>query len=180
MPKYNLHEEAAAFVRDAGGELVGRTRLQKVAYLSQLAGFENDFVFEYRHYGPFSADLADAMEIATGLRLAEEEEHATKWGGWYSIFKTNDSNPIDIPVDDLRVTFLKETTEIDAIELELAATAAFFFLENEKAPIDDFDPWEKTEKFKPEKATNGRLEKAKAAYTKLQKLTVLTPLPAIV
>ena len=180
MPKYNLHQKAAAFVRDAGGELVGRTRLQKVVYLSQLAGFEKDFDFEYRHYGPFSADLADAMEIATGLRLAKEEEHTTDWGGWYSIFKTGDLGLIDIPIDAQRVDFLVETSGIDAIELELAATAAFFFLENQKTPIDDFDPWKKTEKFKPEKSKNGKLAKAKIAYGKLQRLSLPVPLPAIV
>ena len=66
---YDLHEKAAALVRDAGGKLVGRTRLQKVAYLTQLAGFARDFPFEYRHYGPYSEELAEAMEIASGSTL---------------------------------------------------------------------------------------------------------------
>ena len=68
MMGYDLHVKAAAIVRDAGGRLVGRTRLQKVAYLTQLAGFAGDFPFEYRHYGPYSEDLAEAMEIAVGPR----------------------------------------------------------------------------------------------------------------
>ena len=36
------HKIAARIVQDAGGELVGRTRLQKVTYLAQLAGFGDD------------------------------------------------------------------------------------------------------------------------------------------
>ena len=49
---------------------MGRTRLQKVAYLTQLAGFAGDFPFEYRHYGPYSEELAEATEIAVGLKIA--------------------------------------------------------------------------------------------------------------
>src|SRR3546814_13860554 len=84
MSEYKLHQSAAALVRDAGGELVGRTRLQKVAYLTQLAGFADDFQFDYRHFGPFSEELAEAMEIAAGLRFVVEEERHTEWGGWDS------------------------------------------------------------------------------------------------
>ena len=36
---------AAEIVRDGGGRIVGRTRLQKVAYLLELAGFGGGFRF---------------------------------------------------------------------------------------------------------------------------------------
>jgi len=91
MRNYDLHRRAAEIVREAGGQLIGRTRLQKVTYLMQLAGFSDDFPFEYRHYGPFSEDLANAMEIASGMGLVAEEERRTDWGGWYSIYSV-DSN----------------------------------------------------------------------------------------
>jgi uncharacterized protein YwgA len=74
-------EVAARLVNEAGGQIVGRTRLQKVAYLTQLAGLGGDFAFEYRHYGPFSEDLASGMEIASGLGLVREEENRAVWGG---------------------------------------------------------------------------------------------------
>ena len=80
MSGYDLHEKAVSIVHDAGGELVGRTRLQKVAYLCQLAGFSADFPFEYRHFGPFSEELADAMQIAIGLKRVREDERRTNWG----------------------------------------------------------------------------------------------------
>ena len=85
---YDLHKKAARIVRDAGGRLVGRTRLQKVAYLSQLAGFTRDFPFEYRHYGPYSEELAEAMEIAVGLDIVQEDEKESASGAWYSIYST--------------------------------------------------------------------------------------------
>ena len=47
-----------AIVRDAGGEVTGRTRLQKIAYLLEVVGFGNGFQFSYKHYGPYSEGVA--------------------------------------------------------------------------------------------------------------------------
>src|SRR3546814_3903364 len=111
---YKLHQSAAALVRDAGGELVGRTRLQKVAYLTQLAGFADDFQFDYRHFGPFSEELAEAMEIAAGLRFVVEEERHTEWGGWYSIYKLNDDKIPRNSLDETRRAFVSAAAKIGA------------------------------------------------------------------
>jgi uncharacterized protein YwgA len=53
-------KKAAGLVRDAGGRIVGRTRLQKVAYLLTVTGLEEGFAFAYKHYGPYSEELATA------------------------------------------------------------------------------------------------------------------------
>jgi hypothetical protein len=164
-------------VRDAGGELVGRTRLQKVSYLTQLAGFPVGFEFEYRHYGPFSDDLASAMEIATGLGLVEEEEKRAEWGGRYSIYRSTDRTPPSI--DSSQVRFVTAAAQIGAIELELAATAAFLYADEGIGPDQSGDPWAETARRKPDKAGDGRLERAKAAYKRLQALATPEPLPPI-
>lgn len=156
----NPHLLAAEIVRDAGGELVGRTRLQKVAYLTKLAGFPSEFRFEYRHYGPFSDDLARGMEIAAALGNVREEEKQADWGGWYSIYRTQDA---PTPPTDLRADFVRRAAKIGAIELELAATAAFLAREEHVR-----DPWAETARRKPEKAAEGRLERARQAYAKLR------------
>src|ERR1700719_791889 len=116
------HLIAARVVRDAGGELVGRTRLQKVAYLTQLAGFSDELRFEYRHYGPFSDDLAHGMEIATAFGDVREDERQAEWGGWYSIYRADGAPE---PTGQLRANFVRRAAQIGAVELELAATAAF-------------------------------------------------------
>ena len=54
-------QAAARIVSDAGGSLIGRTRLQKIAYLLELSGTGAGFPFEYRHYGPYSEKLATAL-----------------------------------------------------------------------------------------------------------------------
>lgn len=165
-------ERAAEIVRDAGGRIVGRTRFQKVAYLLELAGFGGGFDFGYRHYGPYSQDLADAVRLARAFDLLHETEHPTTWGGWYSVFELK--GKLDRREDRDRSAFAERAAAIDAVELELAATAAYL------ASVEkSTDPWEETAELKPEKAAEGRLENAKRAYRDLLKLKTPKPLPSI-
>lgn len=168
MVACEAHVEAARFVREAGGNLVGRTRLQKVAYLTQLAGFGKVFPFSYRHYGPYSEELANGMEIARALGLVMESEQRADWGGRYSIYRTTDRTPP--AMDDARARFVAEAAKIGAIELELAATAAFLQADEKVSG----DPWEATAQLKPDKAAEGRLERAKRAYKTLRSV-IKTP-----
>ena len=74
----NLMEEAervSRIVQDAGGRLVGRTRLQKISYLLEVMGYGDGFSFAYKHYGPYSDQLTSAAKAATTLNLLSEEEH---------------------------------------------------------------------------------------------------------
>ena len=173
MAWHNAHLAAARLVDDAGGTLVGRTRLQKVAYLTQLAGFGDELDFEYRHYGPYSDELATGMEIAAGLGFVEEVEQRANWGGKYSIYRSMHRAPAVAPNPD-RARFVSAAAQVDALALELAATAAFLFVEEGVG-----DPWEETAKRKPEKAASGRLEGAKRAYAQLRQLSVPSALPDI-
>jgi uncharacterized protein YwgA len=54
--------DVPSLVLAAGGELVGKIRLQKVVYLLDQTGMESGFSYEYHHYGPFSEDLAEQVE----------------------------------------------------------------------------------------------------------------------
>lgn len=173
----DAHLRAARFVRDAGGALVGRTRLQKVAYLAKLAGFSGGFEFEYRHYGPFSDDLASGMEIATGLGLVHEEEKRAEWGGRYSIYRSTDRTPLSL--DSRQVRFVTAAAQIGAVELELAATAAFLYSDEGIGRGQSGDPWAETARRKPDKAGDGRLERARAAYRRLRALPTPEALPPI-
>lgn len=178
MAVRELHRSAAQIVRDAGGQLVGRTRLQKVAYLAQLAGYGEEFEFEYRHYGPYSEELARAMEIATGFGIVQEEERRADWGGRYSIYRYLDPGRSK-PANEGRAQFIKAAAQIGAIELELAATAAFLHASEGIGREIDGDPWSLMAQLKPEKAENGRLERAKAAYRSLLSIKTPVPLPTI-
>ena len=74
-------EKAADIIRHAGGQVVGKTRLQKMAYLLEMTGLGVGFPFEYRHYGPYSEELADGIASASFWDLISEEEHTANWGG---------------------------------------------------------------------------------------------------
>ncbi len=172
MPRKRDTEKVADIVRDAGGRIVGRTRLQKIGYLLELSGLGEGFSFEYRHYGPFSEELASAARDANALGLISEEEHRATWGGFYSIFTAPRAAPLG-NANHSRIRLVREAADASAIELELAATAAFLAKEGSR------DPWGDTRKFKPDKAQGGRLENAKVLYGRLQQIETPKPLPRI-
>lgn len=174
-PGLEPHLVAARLVDEAGGQLVGRTRLQKVACLAKLAGFLDTFQFEYRHYGPFSEGLAGSMEIASGLHFVEEKEERADWGGWYSIYRKTPTTPAGTDHD--RRVFITKAAEIGPILLELAATAAFL---HDTEGLEAEAAWAETARRKPDKADAGRLDMAKKAYKQLLALPTPRPLPAIV
>jgi len=163
--------QVAAIVRDAGGQIVGRTRLQKIAFVLEAAGLGSGFPFRYKHYGPYSEQLTAASQRARILGVMRETETVAAWGGVYSTFST--AIPPDSKVDPARFQLAQVMVDADAVELELAATALFLSYEN--AP----DPWGETEHRKPEKAANGRLERAKQLYQRLRSVPTPEPLPML-
>jgi uncharacterized protein YwgA len=163
--------KAAGIVRDADGRIVGRTRLQKIAYLLSATGLEDGFRFSYRHFGPFSEELASAIRNADLLGLVSETEQQTGWGGTYSIY-TSTLKPAQSG-SNARHRLAVEAASADAVELELAATAVFLAKEGY------VDPWGETARRKPDKAAEGRLDKAKALYRKLVAIETPQRLPEI-
>jgi len=165
-------QKAAEIVRDAGGRIVGRTKLQKVAYLLELSGLGTGFQFEYRHYGPYSEDLSGAIRLADAFELVKEEERQADWGGRYSVYTATER--AGARAQGPRAVFAEKAAQIGAVELELAATAAYL-----SAVEGEADPWEQTKWLKPEKATDQRLESAKRAYRQLRQVAVPKSLPDI-
>ena len=164
------YERVVQIVSDAGGRVVGRTKLQKIAFLLEATGLGDGFPFEYRHYGPYSEELSSAARTAKLLGVLDEKEIATPWGGFYSIYSVS----AGITENTARTQLAKIATGADAIELELAATAAFLASEGNN------NPWGETAKRKPEKATETRLTGAKELYRRLQQIKTPKRLPAIV
>lgn len=166
-----LATRIAAVVRDAGGRVVGRTKLQKLTYFLVAVGLEKDVPFLYKHYGPYSESLAGAAREAHLIGLMCEREDLAAWGGTYSIFTADGQPESDVPVPRLQLAQI--AAGADAVELELAATALFLFKEG------CADAWQETERRKPEKATNGRLEKARALYLRLSAIETPVRLPQL-
>jgi len=162
--------KVAAIVRDAGGCIVGRTRLQKIAYLLCSTGLEEGLSFAYKHYGPYSEELAIAAREASLLGLVSENEQTAAWGGTYSTYKVSEKSGAN--VDPARSKLTSMAAKANAVELELAATAVFL-------AKDYSDPWAETARRKPEKVGDGRLERAKELYCQLANIKAPVPLPPI-
>jgi uncharacterized protein YwgA len=158
-------EKVQGIIADAGGKIVGRTRLQKIAYLLEVAGVGDDFHFDYHHYGPYSEDLTRAASLAHQAEKICEEEKTTNWGGFYSIYTTEPS----AENNEIRQRLAKTAEKADAVVLELAATAAYFAKDGKS------DPWEETKMRKPDKAERGRLAEAKKLYGELRKISQKLP-----
>ena len=150
-------DEIVDIVACAGGELIGRTRLQKTVFLLSSMGLsERKFHFSYKHYGPFSDSLASMADIAQLFGGLEEVQQRSSWGGTYSVFRTKAKQRNGSSAARLQVIEISKNA--NAIDLELAATAAFLASEGCE------DPWAETASRKPEK--RDRIATAKALYKK--------------
>lgn len=160
-----------ATVVAVAGSLVGRTRLQKTVSLLEMAGLGYGFTFDYHRFGPFSEDLVVSTDRAVALNYVAEEERRANWGGRYSVFSAPHRANSDNATRDALINLAREA---DAVSLELAVTAAFLAREGA------INPWAEVEVRKPEKVSDGRLDKAKTLYQKFRQIPDLpNPLPAI-
>lgn len=163
----------ASIIRDAGGRVVGRTRLQKMAFILEASGLGSGFPFIYKHYGPYSEELSGASRTAAILGLLNETESPASWGGMFSIFEAN--IPPDPNVPEARRRITQETVNADAIELELAATALYLHF----ARIGAANVWAETARRKPDKSASGRLDRARALYERIRQIQTPAPLPQL-
>lgn len=158
-------DKVAHLLSLAGGRVVGRTRLQKLACLLEMAGEGVGFKFSYHHYGPYSEELAIGAKIAALLNQITETEKVNSWGGTYSVYELSSKEDA--------MPLAKRAVDADLIELELAVTAAFLRQQGEA------DPWGELVLRKPEKATSTRLQNAKRLYSELQQLDDQGRLPQL-
>ena len=158
-----------------GGEMVGRTRLQKEAYLLHRCGANLDLPFIYHHYGPYSFALVDGLIDARAEGRIEIEERLGSYGIRYAIFRSKGTSGVrdrlgDLPATSVR-SLLEKMQEVSDIVLELAATIVFLREDGGYG----YDAMEETKERKPLKATRDRMEQALMLLRKLgleQEVTV--------
>lgn len=165
----NKPERVRDIIQSAGGEIVGKTRLQKTVFILERAGYERNFSFTYHYYGPFSEDLSIAITDAIALGLIEEKVAQASWGGHYSIFSTDDNHQQSLPGKPL----IDICASANPVALELAATAIFLADENHD------DPWAEVVKRKPEKSNEAFLGQAKSLCAQLASLNTPNKIPSI-
>ena len=147
-----------------GGELVGRTRLQKQAYLLDRCGANFGLAFTYHHYGPYSFELAGGCADAEAERRIETEERPGRHGVPYAIFRSGGEGAAPDSLGALpagRARALLGTMQAASdIVLELAATIVFLRDEWPYYGKGKTDAVEETKARKSLKATEARIDEA--------------------
>lgn len=153
----NADDISVGLVALWGGELVGRTRLQKGAYLLHRCGANFDIPFVYYHYGPYSFDLAEGCLDAEFDGRIKIEERRGGHGIRYAIFKTvEEADGIGALSCREARGFVRKMKPCTDVVLELAATVVFLRDDGgypRNAVVE-------TKARKPLKATDERLGKA--------------------
>lgn len=153
----------ASLVRLSGGELVGKTRLQKIAYLLECLDLGADLKFDYHNYGPFSAELAFAADDAAAFGYLDSEERPGFHSVPYTVFKATLKAPVhEDENDEMRRSALLEMEKYSALVLELAATAVYL-----KRNGFGQNAWGELIRRKSSKASPTLVEKAKTLVTTL-------------
>lgn len=132
--------DVPSLVVAAGGEIVGKIRLQKVVYLLDQLGLNSGFSYEYFHYGPYSEDLAERVEddVVFGHLHADQRRRLSDGVPYIAYSATapgeGDKPEAHLPADRIR-TALAEMQRRSATVLELAATIHWL------AVIEDVPDW---------------------------------------
>jgi uncharacterized protein len=146
-------------------KLVGKTRLQKTFYLLNELGMNSGAEYSYHYYGPYSADVASAAEMATlFFNFDAEEKVSSKRGVSYTFYSSREERPAslgDLPSGEAQEALLAMGDVSDTV-LELAATMVF--LKKNGFPNNYLD---EVRARKPLKATDERLRSAQELVTKL-------------
>lgn len=149
-------DSVRAIVAASGGSIVGKTRLQKSAYLLEATDVGFGFDFSYHYYGPYSEELAIAATDAEALDLIRVRWEEAQTGLPYAVYEAGDSKGVgEDELSARRQEILNTLDRYDSISLELAATAHFL-----AANGFSQDPWAETRKRKSVKATPERLGRA--------------------
>ena len=147
-----------------GGELVGRTRLQKQTYLLDRCGAEFGLAFTYHHYGPYSFELAGGCADAEAEKRVETEERPGRHGVPYAIFRSGKGGAEPDRLGELSAgqarSLLGKMQGVSDIVLELAATIVFLRDEWPYYGKGKTDAVEETVARKSLKATEKRIEEA--------------------
>jgi uncharacterized protein len=119
--------DVPSLILAAGGELVGKIRLQKIVYLLDQMGLESGFSYEYHHYGPYSEDLAEQVEDDVIFGYLDSEQRRRQSDGVpYVVYRSRSAGQgeaLDRHLARERVErAVGEMQRRSATVLELAAT----------------------------------------------------------
>jgi uncharacterized protein len=158
--------DIATLIEAAGGEIVGKTRLQKLVYLLDQVGIPTGFSFSYHHYGPYSEELSDAVDDAIVFRDIKAEQRRRSDGVPYTVYRSLRAHPDErtkqILASDAATAAIRGSSHRSATVLELAATIHWL------TSVEGVPDWiSELRRRKGVKTEAGRAEKALALLKEL-------------
>src|SRR5579863_872303 len=140
-----------------GGEMIGKTRLQKTFFLLDQCGMNSGAEFDYHNFGPFSADVATAADDAEAEGRLSAELRPGFHAEPYTRYRTDASPKAFIGglSRERAAKKLKVMRGYSAIELEIAATIVYL-----RQNGYEHDAEGETRRRKPTKATKDRVDRA--------------------
>lgn len=166
-----LSDMLVEVVKINDNKMVTKIRLQKTLYflweMGLLSGVD-DPDFEYRHYGPFSEDLAFAADDAIAEEKLATETRFGHHSEPYTIFRTTEKRcaPLTTGEHAQIRTALHVFRRYTGMEMELASSV--HFLHRHGYPGDA--AVNETRIRKPLKATEARLERARKLLREIEEL----------
>jgi uncharacterized protein YwgA len=157
--------DVARLVYLNGGQLIGKTRLQKSAYFLETKGVGLGVDFNYHRFGPYSDELSSSTDDAQALQLLNVDWKASQAGTRYAVFTTAQAKFDESEYDRHRRQILDVLKKYSAVEVELAATADFL-----KRNGYANDPWAETRRRKASKVAEDRLAKAQLLLGEIEAL----------
>ncbi len=134
-----MNEYAIVKLIASAGCVDSRKRLQKCVYLLQLAGCELGAEYYLHLYGPYSRDVAEAIDYLASVEFIKEATRENDfWGIQYLYTITEKGREVLEKHEKKRegkeavaklkpfLDIFKELVQQDLLVLELAATIAFF------------------------------------------------------
>lgn len=152
----------------ADGKIVGRIRLQKIVYLLEQLGLNSGFKFSYYHYGPYSEELAEAVDRAqfSDKSILEETGH-TAYGNPFSIYLASDNasetKNVGALTFDESHRLISRMKEEQSVIIELAATIHWL---KEKENVADWR--DELKRRKASKADDAKILQAERLLEALQ------------
>ncbi len=157
--------DVPSLVRAAGGEIVGKVRLQKMVYLLDQIGVPTGFSFSYHHYGPYSDELAEVVEDDVIFRRMKAERRRRSDGVPYIVYRADTASTAreSVFAQPRMNAALQAMQHSSATVLELAATIHWL------AFVEKVGNWKaELVRRKGIKTKEGREEKALALLKDLQ------------
>lgn len=164
--------EVVDIVSAAGGEFVGRNRLQKTAYFLEFAGLGTGYRFRYEFSSPHCDELELAMYSARlyydGFDVNEKPLEGT--GCTYSVFTYTGEGRTHEEAFELLVREAKKT---HPIVLELASVASYFTI------VKHENPWGEVERRLKDRVINGWLKDAKELHHRFKEMDLKIPITLV-